>query len=116
MEVTDMRWTSFPPSIRQLEPYEGRFEATRLRAEGCDVLFGHYPAGTIIEPHDHPTDNYGVITKGEMFITVGGVERRFGPGDWYHVPAGVVHSARCSTDVEEIEFWFAAESSDREFI
>ena len=103
-----MHWKSFPPAIRQLEPYGGQFEASRLRADGCDVLFGRYPAGTVIEPHEHPTDNYGVITKGEMLILIDEVERSYGPGDWYHVPAHAIHSARCLVDTQEIEFWFEA--------
>jgi quercetin dioxygenase-like cupin family protein len=104
-----MHWTSFPPSIRNLEPCDGRFEATRLEADGCEVLFGRYPAGTIIEPHHHSTENYGVITKGQMLITITGVERSYGPGDWYGVPAGAIHWARCAVDTEEIEFWFRGE-------
>jgi quercetin dioxygenase-like cupin family protein len=102
-----MKWAEFPPRIRALEPYAGLFEAFRLKAEGCEVLFGTYPAGTRIAPHDHPTDNWGVITKGEMAIVIEGVERRYGPGDWYHVPAGTTHSAFCNGDTEEVEFWFS---------
>ncbi len=71
------------------------------------MLFATYPAGTVIEPHRHDTDNWGVITKGEMLITVGGRETSYRPGDWYHVAAGVEHSARCVEETEEIEFWFA---------
>lgn len=102
-----MKWNEFPPRIRALEPYAGRFDAFRLRAEGCEVLFGTYPAGTRIEPHTHATDNWGVVTKGEMAIVIDEVERRYGPGDWYHVPAGAEHSAFCDVDSEEVEFWFS---------
>ena len=102
-----MKWDQFPDKIRTLERFSQRFQAFRLRAEGCDVLFGTYPAGTRIEPHSHDTDNWGVITKGEMIIAANGVETRYRPGDWYHVPARAEHSARCDTDTEEIEFWFA---------
>ena len=52
---------SFPEGIRALEPFSDRFEAFRLRAEGADVLFAVYSAGTSIEAHDHETENYGVI-------------------------------------------------------
>lgn len=106
-----MKWKSFPPAIRGLEPYGGRFEASRLDADGCEILFARYPAGTDFEPHHHDTDNYGVITKGEMMITIDGLERRYGPGDWYHVPARKLHSARCEAETEEIEFWFEADAS-----
>ena len=97
---------SFPEKILQLEPYSDRFDAFRLRADLCDVLFATYPAGTDIEPHTHDTANWGVITKGEMIITMDGHETRFQPGDWYHVPSRAVHAARCEVDTEEIEFWF----------
>ena len=102
-----MKWSEFPPRIRALEPYAGLFSAFRLKAEGCDVLFGTYPTGTQIAAHNHPTDNWGVITKGEMAIVIDGVERRYRPGEWYHVPAGVAHSAYCHGDTEEVEFWFS---------
>lgn len=101
-----MSKTGFPAKIGTLEPFSDRFEAFRLAAENCDVLFATYPAGTEIEPHDHDTDNIGVITKGRIFITVAGAETAYGVGDWYELPAGVEHSARCTEDTEEIEFWF----------
>ncbi len=104
-----MKTTRFPDKIRSLEPFSDRFDAFRLPAENCDVLFATYPAGTAIEPHIHKTDNWGVITKGEMLITMGGNETAYRPGDWYHVPAGAEHSARCEMETEEIEFWFKAD-------
>jgi len=107
-----MKTSSFPNRIRQLEPYRGRFDAFRLVAEGCDVLFASYPPGTVIESHDHDTDNWGVITKGAMYITVDGAETRFGPGDWYEVKAGVTHAARCEEDTEEVEFWFTVDRKE----
>lgn len=101
-----MKWSEFPERIRKLEPFSDRFEAFRLAAEDCDVLFATYPAGTTIEPHTHDTDNWGVITKGEMIISQNGRETAYGPGDWYHVPAHAEHAARCDRETEEIEFWF----------
>ena len=35
-----------------------------------------------------------------------GEERRYTPGDWYHVPAQAVHAARFEQETSEIEFWF----------
>lgn len=98
----------FPDLIRQLPEFEGPFDAYQLNAKNCEVLFASYPAGTSIEPHTHPTRNVGVITEGELFLTVGDVERRYGPGDWYLLEADEEHSARFEADTSEIEFWFAA--------
>lgn len=100
--------TSFPTRIKNLPPFEGAFDAFKLTAKDCDILFATYPPGTSIDPHAHDTDNWGVITKGKMFITMDGKETGYGIGDWYHVPSHAVHSARCDEETEEIEFWFRA--------
>ncbi|MCX4026840.1 cupin domain-containing protein [Endozoicomonas sp. SM1973] len=101
-----MKKILFPSKIQQLEPFSSRFDAFRLAAEGCDVLFAMYPAGTEVEPHDHDTDNYGIITRGRLYLTIDGQEHEYGPGDWYHVKKHQMHSARFVEDTEEIEFWF----------
>ena len=96
----------FPKLIRALPKYEGPFDAFRLQAKDCDVLLASYPAGTTIPPHNHETQNVGVITQGELLLTVAGKETRYGPGDWYHIPAGTMHAARFEVETSEIEFWF----------
>lgn len=98
----------YPDRIKRLPSYDGRFDAYKLEARGCDVLFASYPAGTQIPPHRHDTDNHGVITRGTLLLTMNGVTTRYGPGDWYHVPAMVEHAAAFETDTDEIEFWFRA--------
>jgi quercetin dioxygenase-like cupin family protein len=97
----------FPDRIRSLPSFDGPFDAYRLAAEGCDVLFASYPAGTVIEPHTHETSNCGVITQGELILKVAGREIRYRAGDWYQVAAGQSHAARFEVDTSEIEFWFA---------
>jgi quercetin dioxygenase-like cupin family protein len=96
----------FPDQIRALSAFDGPFDAFRLPASDCDVLFATYPEGTAIAPHRHDTDNVGVITKGRLNLVVDGAETSYGPGDWYHVPPGVEHAARFDVDSAEIEFWF----------
>jgi quercetin dioxygenase-like cupin family protein len=96
----------FPPQIRELPPFDGPFDAYRLAAGRCDVLFAAYPAGTKIADHHHDNDNVGVITAGQLILTIDGIETRHGPGDWYHVPPGKTHAARFERETAEIEFWF----------
>ena len=103
----------FPQRLRELPPFEGPFDAFKLEAKNCDVLFASYPAGTAIKPHSHETENVGVITQGELILAVDGNETRYGPGDWYHIPRGCVHSARFETETSEIEFWFHEETEKR---
>ena len=97
---------AFPARIEALDEFDGPFDAYRLAADGCDVLLATYPAGTVIDPHSHETHNVGVITRGELILVIDGDAERFGPGDWYEVPAGVTHAARFDVDSAEIEFWF----------
>lgn len=96
----------FPNLLRDLPKFEGPFEAFKLAAKNCDVLFASYPAGTTIPPHSHETDNVGVITQGELILTIDGIETRYGPGMWYHVSAREIHAARFEKKTSEIEFWF----------
>lgn len=98
----------FPDILRALPEYEGRFDAYRLAAERCEVLFASYPAGTVIEAHTHPTRNVGVITEGELILDRGGEERRYGIGEWYTLEPGEEHAARFEQATSEIEFWFDA--------
>ena len=97
----------FPPQIAALPAFDGPFDAYRLAADGCDVLFASYPAGTTIAPHRHDTDNVGVITKGALNVTIDGDTKTFDVGEWYHIAAGVEHSAYFDIDSAEIEFWFS---------
>jgi len=96
----------YPELIRNLPAFEGRFAATRLEANNCEVLFASYPAGTVIETHSHETENVGIITKGELLLTMNGVAQCISAGQWYHVPANCAHAAEFRSDTAEIEFWF----------
>ena len=100
----------YPDKIRRLPLFDGRFDAFKLEAENCDVLFASYPAGTDIPPHEHETDNYGVITKGQLVLIVGDNVQKFGVGEWYHVPANVEHAAKFDVETDEIEFWFKSDA------
>ena len=95
--------SEFPYRILGLPPFEGPFDAHRLQAAGCDVLFASYPAGTEIEAHTHATDNCGLITRGELILITDGVEERFGPGEWYQLAPGQEHAARFEVDTAEVD-------------
>ena len=96
----------FPELLRSLPKFEGPFDAFKLKASNCDVLFASYPKGTVIPPHSHDTENVGVITQGELILNMNGTQTRYRAGDWYHVPAKAMHAARFEVETSEIEFWF----------
>ena len=103
-----MTTSHFPRQLTELPRFDGPFDAHKLAAEGCSVLFASYPAGTSIPLHAHATDNVGVITQGELILTMDGTVRRHGIGSWYHVPANAAHAASFEVATSEIEFWFEA--------
>lgn len=98
----------FPDILRALPEFDGPFDAYRLAAENCEVLFASYPAGTSIDEHTHPTRNVGVITEGELILTTDDGEQRYGVGDWYRLEPEEPHAARFEVPTSEIEFWFEA--------
>jgi quercetin dioxygenase-like cupin family protein len=100
--------SDFPRLIKNLPAFAGPFDAYELNAENCQILFASYPAGTSIDEHTHATENCGVITAGELILTVDGRERRYRPGDWYHLLPNQPHAARFEASTSEIEFWFEA--------
>ena len=106
-----VKYDRLPPRIRNFEPFSERFEALRLAARDCDVLFASHPAGTHIEAHIHDTENWGVITRGEMMLTIARRETCYAAGDWHHIAPRTPHAARCAVDTEEIEFWFTPEGA-----
>ena len=96
----------FPSQIRGLPDVDGQFDALKLSAESCDVIFGIYPAGTVISPHSHNTDNVGVITKGSLLLTMNGETQHIAAGEWYSVPADTELAAKFPEDTADIELWF----------
>lgn len=98
--------SKLPTLLSNLPKFEGPFDAHKLQAEGCDVLFASYPAGTVIRPHSHDTENVGIITKGCLLLTMDGKTTRYEAGEWYHVPAQAEHAAQFEAETSEIEFWF----------
>jgi hypothetical protein len=71
----------YPDRIKSLTPHDGCFDAYKLEARDSDVLFDSYPAGTSIPPHTHDTDNHGVITRGELILSMNGKGKRFSVGE-----------------------------------
>ena len=71
------------------------------------MLFASYPAGTEIQLHSHDTENHGVITRGELILTIDGKTEKIGVGQWYTVAANVEHFARLEVQTDEVEFWFS---------
>ncbi len=100
-----MASAGFPEFVKQLPradiPVPGVRGWLSQAADHQIVFFDIDPIGEI-PPHSHG-DQWGVVVEGEMELTIGGQTRRYGPGDSYHIPAGVVHGATFLTHFRAID-------------
>ncbi|MCY1550045.1 hypothetical protein D9M68_862600 [compost metagenome] len=73
------------------------FEAFRLQAlmEGYDeALEREWPPLALRDMHSHPFAAKAVVTRGEMWLTVGDLTRQLRPGDTFELEADVPHAER----------------------
>lgn len=67
----------------------------RARADGYqEVLDRDWGAGEEVPEHGHPFDARAVVTRGEMWLTVGGQQRHLKVGDGFEIAAGTPHIER----------------------
>jgi hypothetical protein len=98
--------TDFPDRIERLPRLAGELQARGLSCPGCAVLFLAYPAAESVAARAHLDETVGLVTAGEMRLTVGGVERCYRATQWYHIPAEAPHAARFTAPTAVIEFRF----------
>jgi quercetin dioxygenase-like cupin family protein len=48
-------------------------------------------AGAVVPLHSHPHEQFGMLLRGEMQMTIAGETRTVQAGDLYFVPGGVEH-------------------------
>ncbi len=99
--------TPYPEILRSLSEIDVPLKGVRgwlFQGENHQLVFLDIePIGEIPE-HSHG-EQWGFVISGEMDLTIGGKTQRRKPGDWYHIPAGVPHSAKCITRVAAIDFF-----------
>lgn len=106
-----MDTSAFPDLIRTLPeadiPLDGVHGWISQARDHQIVFLDIDPIGEV-PPHSHG-EQWGIVVEGEMELTIGGETRRYGPGDSYHIPAGVVHGARFLSHFRAIDFFADAE-------
>jgi mannose-6-phosphate isomerase-like protein (cupin superfamily) len=78
-----------------------KFEAFRLQAlmEGYDeALEREWPPLALLDMHRHPFAAKALVTRGEMWLTVGDLTRQLRPGDTFEIEAEVPHAERYGAD------------------
>jgi quercetin dioxygenase-like cupin family protein len=71
-----------------------------IQGDHIQVSLLHFRAHDGAQPHQHPEEQVSVILSGRLRVTIEGVTADLGPGDAFHAPAGVVHSADPLEDAE----------------
>jgi quercetin dioxygenase-like cupin family protein len=54
--------------------------------------------GAVVPQHSHPHEQLGVILRGEITLTIAGVEHVMRPDDGYAIPGGVEHGGVAGPD------------------
>lgn len=67
------------------------FEANLHAEQYGEIATVEKPVGYQMGEHQHPFDACALITAGAITITVQGVERTYGVGDVFRLPAGTPH-------------------------
>jgi quercetin dioxygenase-like cupin family protein len=46
---------------------------------------------SVVEEHSHPHEQVGMILEGRVLFTIGGEQKKLGPGDMFRIPGNVKH-------------------------
>jgi quercetin dioxygenase-like cupin family protein len=47
--------------------------------------------GSVVEEHDHPHEQVGMVLQGRAVFFIGGEQKTLQPGDFFRIPGGVRH-------------------------
>jgi quercetin dioxygenase-like cupin family protein len=85
----------FPDLVRALPLADISIEgvtAHLLQGEDGQVLFMEFTRDATVPLHSHGAQ-WGTVLDGRIELTIDGVQRSYGRGDSYFIPAGVEHFA-----------------------
>ncbi|MFW9908371.1 MAG: cupin domain-containing protein [Candidatus Thorarchaeota archaeon] len=101
----------YPDYIRSLAKAIISFPGVQgwvAQGEEFQLVFFEIEAGGEVSPHSHG-EQYGYVFEGEMVLTIGEETRTYRAGDSYHIPEGVIHSAKFNTFVRVMDFFLEAD-------
>ena len=73
-----------------------------VRSDRGLVAFFDFLQDMVLPAHSHGAQ-WGTVLVGEIEFTIGGVIKKYGPGDTYSIPSGVVHSAHIAAGTKAID-------------
>jgi quercetin dioxygenase-like cupin family protein len=75
-----------------------------LSGHNGQVGFQEISEETIVPEHAH-AGQWGVILEGQVEFTINGQTQVYRKGEYYHIPAGVPHSAKLAAGTAFIDVW-----------
>lgn len=105
MKISD----GFPKLVKenfpQIEHPVPGFSGHLLQGKDSQLVFSEF--NDDFNPPDHVHGyHWGLVLEGEAEMTIEGETRTYGPGEYYIVPPGAVHSARIKKGTRSIDVWF----------
>ena len=75
-------------------PTFSEFEQAARREGYDEIVPRDWPAGAVLETHDHPFAVKAIVVAGEMWLTHDGKTQHLRPGDRFELDEGVPHAER----------------------
>jgi len=75
-------------------PSFSEFEAASRREGYDEIVPRDWPAGAVLETHEHPFAVKAIVVAGEMWLTHDGRTQHLRPGDRFELDEGVPHAER----------------------
>jgi len=69
----------------------GSTHITTLAGEHVQLSLADIPANGVIDWHDHPNEQMGMVISGAAFFQIGSESRTLHAGDMFRIPGGVRH-------------------------
>ena len=86
-------------------PTFSEFEQAARREGYDEIVPRDWPAGAVLETHDHPFAVKAIVVAGEMWLTHGGKTQNLKAGDRFELDEGVPHAERYGT--AGVTYWAA---------
>ncbi len=84
-------------------PLKG-IKAHLSQSDNHQILFMQFSEDVELPPHSHAAQ-VGFVLDGEIDLVIEGNKNRYGKGDRYYIPEGVVHSGQIYKGYADITFF-----------
>ena len=89
--------------FKQVDLWPGLSMAV-LSGHNGQIGFAQVDSEQNVPEHAHD-GQWGVVLEGKVEFMIGGQHKVFSKGDYYHIPAGVPHSAKIHAGTAFIDCW-----------